>query len=165
MRVCFVTHFFALDVEAKHQLPAPSTQLLPSYDPRFSYFHSLFSPLVWSSTLNLFHPLTTQVRNNLQLQLYSFAARHKLGQFPSHVSIESIEDGRCGRNAISPQEIQHGVNIALDAAHKIKNGRFDPTPSYQACSFCNFKAACVHSQAARWELWWMWECRGNKEVV
>jgi superfamily I DNA/RNA helicase len=88
------------------------------------------------------------VHNNLQLQLYSLGAQSIFGLCPSHVVIESIEDGRKGVAAMNDDACSQALGVLLGVALKVRLGEYAPTPSFQACTFCGFRSACSHSAVA-----------------
>ncbi|CAM9849540.1 unnamed protein product [Chrysoparadoxa australica] len=84
-------------------------------------------------------------QDNLQLSMYSLAAELVFGEAPSLVAIESIEDGRRAQVAPTADEREQTVQLIKSTACQVRQGLFDPQPSYQTCSNCGFRNICAHS--------------------
>ncbi|KAG5186664.1 PD-XK nuclease superfamily-domain-containing protein [Tribonema minus] len=88
---------------------------------------------------------TQMAKSSAQLQLYAWAAQQMTGVLPSHLVIESIEDGRRGIVATGEDTAAEAEAMVEKVAQRIRTADFSPTPSFSACRFCGFKHSCSHS--------------------
>ena len=89
------------------------------------------------------HPFAIrQVRENLQLKIYSLAFQNKYGKLPERVSLESITNGQKVAYNPTPEDTDAAVSWMEKSLSGIRNNNFTPSPSYMQCKLCPFSAVC-----------------------
>lgn len=88
----------------------------------------------------------SMARNSLQLRLYALGVEKMLGVMPTHVKIESIEDGRYGVVEVKDLDLQDAQDTVKKVADSIRAGEFTHRASPWTCCFCSFSGVCKHSQ-------------------
>jgi ATP-dependent DNA helicase UvrD/PcrA len=86
------------------------------------------------------------VLSDIQLNLYSLAIKEMFGKLPQRASFYYIKDDKM--IDYSPTEETVGVftEIATSIISAVCAERFDPTPSYQTCRFCDYADLCERKE-------------------
>jgi DNA helicase-2/ATP-dependent DNA helicase PcrA len=87
----------------------------------------------------------TRARESLQLKLYALAWREMTGVLPEHVELRFLESGTVGRHTPTPDDVEEAVEAVKEAAAGIRARRFDASPSYRACRYCEFRQICPYT--------------------
>ncbi len=86
-----------------------------------------------------------RARESLQLTIYAMAWQAMTGRLPDAVALYFLESGLVGSADVDADRLARGVADIRTAAAGIRDGRFAPTPSYLACSWCAFRDICPAS--------------------
>jgi hypothetical protein len=79
--------------------------------------------------------------------MYAMAWQAQTGRLPDAVALHFLDSGLVGTAEIDAARVERGVADIRTAAAGIRERRFDPTPSYLACSWCAFRDVCPASAA------------------
>jgi DNA helicase-2/ATP-dependent DNA helicase PcrA len=88
-----------------------------------------------------------RARESLQLTIYAMGWQAQTGRLPDEVALHFLESGLVGRAEVDANRITRGVEEIRRAAAGIRGRRFEPTPSYLACSWCALRDVCPASAA------------------
>ncbi len=88
-----------------------------------------------------------RARDSLQLTIYAMAWQAQTGRLPDAVALHFLESGLVGTAHVDAERVDRGIADIRAAAAGIRARRFDPTPSYMACSWCAFREICPASVA------------------
>jgi DNA helicase-2/ATP-dependent DNA helicase PcrA len=88
-----------------------------------------------------------RARDSLQLTIYAMAWQAETGRLPDAVALHFLDSGVVGTAEISAARVERGIANIRAAAAGIRAGRFEPRPSYAACSWCAFRDICPASVA------------------
>jgi DNA helicase-2/ATP-dependent DNA helicase PcrA len=86
-----------------------------------------------------------RARDSLQLTIYAMAWQAQTGRLPDAVALHFLDSGLVGTAEVDAARVERGVTDIRAAAAGIRARRFDPTPSYLACSWCAFRDVCPAS--------------------
>ncbi len=78
----------------------------------------------------------------MQLSLYQMGAREAWGLETSAQSYYYVLDGEKVPVAHSEQELERVRGTVAEIAGAITRQEFEPTPSYEICSFCDYRIIC-----------------------
>jgi DNA helicase II / ATP-dependent DNA helicase PcrA len=83
-----------------------------------------------------------QLKNDIQLSLYQIGARESWKLDASRQSYYYVLDNE--RVPLEPgeEQIDRVQNTVLDVAEAIRSQKFEPKPSWTACSICDFQLIC-----------------------
>ncbi len=88
-----------------------------------------------------------RAKESLQLTIYAMAWQAQTGRLPDAVALHFLESGLVGAAEVDAERVEKGVADIRSAAAGIRARRFDPTPSYMACSWCALREVCPASVA------------------
>ncbi len=88
-----------------------------------------------------------RARDSLQLTMYAMAWQAQTGRLPDAVALHFLESGLVGTAEVDAERVGRGVADIRTAAAGIRERRFEPTPSYLACSWCALRDVCPASAA------------------
>jgi DNA helicase-2/ATP-dependent DNA helicase PcrA len=88
-----------------------------------------------------------RAKESLQLTIYAMAWQAQTGRLPDEVALHFLESGLVGTAIVDAARVDAGVADIREAAAGIRARRFEPTPSYMACSWCAFREVCPASVA------------------
>lgn len=88
-----------------------------------------------------------RARDSLQLTMYAMAWQAQTGRLPDAVALHFLESGLVGTAEVDGARVERGVADIRTVAAGVRGRRFDPTPSYLACSWCAFRDVCPASAA------------------
>jgi len=88
-----------------------------------------------------------RARDSLQLTMYAMAWQAQTGRLPDAVALHFLESGLVGTAEVDTERVGRGVADIRTAAAGIRERRFEPTPSYLACSWCALRDVCPASAA------------------
>ena len=88
-----------------------------------------------------------RARDSLQLTMYAMAWQAQTGRLPDAVALHFLESGLVGTAEVDSARVERGVADIRTAADGIRERRFEPTPSYMACSWCALRDVCPASAA------------------
>jgi DNA helicase-2/ATP-dependent DNA helicase PcrA len=83
-----------------------------------------------------------QLKQDVQLSLYQIGARQSWQLDASRQSYYYVLDNEQVPLESSDEEIESVRETAITVAEGIRSQRFDPTPSWSACSTCDFQLIC-----------------------
>ncbi|MDR2426758.1 MAG: PD-(D/E)XK nuclease family protein [Endomicrobium sp.] len=84
-----------------------------------------------------------RVDSDLQLTFYVYACKNVFGFMPDKISAYFLSDNIKIYTKRSHEEIENGINLALETAEKIMDDDFSPNTS--KCGNCGFKLKCKNS--------------------
>jgi DNA helicase II / ATP-dependent DNA helicase PcrA len=84
----------------------------------------------------------TELREDLQLSLYQMGAREAWGLETSAQSYYYVLDNEKVPVRHSEEELERVRGTVAEIADGISAHRFDPKPSYELCSFCDYRIVC-----------------------
>ena len=82
------------------------------------------------------------LKEDVQLSLYQIGAKRAWKLDASKQSYYYVLDDQQVPLAPSAETIEQVEETAVKVAEGIRAQRFDPTPSYAACSICDFQLIC-----------------------
>jgi DNA helicase-2/ATP-dependent DNA helicase PcrA len=85
----------------------------------------------------------SRLRRDLQLLLYSLAARQALDLDPLELEIVYLRDGARHRVAPTPDAVGEAEAIAEEVAAGVLAGRFEARPERRRCALCPYRLACA----------------------
>ena len=88
-----------------------------------------------------------RARESLQLTIYAMAWQAETGRLPDAVALHFLESGLVGTSTVDERRVEQGIAEIRAAAAGIRARRFEPSPSYMACSWCAFRDVCPASAA------------------
>jgi hypothetical protein len=88
-----------------------------------------------------------RARDSLQLTIYALAWQAQTGRLPDAVALHFLESGVVGSADVDERRVEQGIAAVRAAAAGIRGRRFEPSPSYLACSWCAFRDLCPASVA------------------
>ena len=92
-----------------------------------------------------------ELREDVQLSLYQMGARESWGLATSAQSYYYVLDGEKVPVRHSEEELERVRGTVGAIADGIVAHRFEPTPSPEICSFCDYRIVCPAAVAsARW---------------
>jgi DNA helicase-2/ATP-dependent DNA helicase PcrA len=83
-----------------------------------------------------------RARGSLQLLMYALAWEAESGQLPDRLELHFLEGGVVGRTTPAAARLERARGQVARAAAGIRDGRFEPTPGYPACSWCPYRTIC-----------------------
>jgi superfamily I DNA/RNA helicase/RecB family exonuclease len=83
-----------------------------------------------------------QLKDDIQLSLYQIGARRSWNLEASKQSYYYLLDDVRVPLAPSEEDVERVEKTAVNVAEGIRAQRFEPTPSYAACSICDFQLIC-----------------------
>ena len=83
-----------------------------------------------------------ELREDVQLSLYQMGAREAWGLETSAQSYYYVLDNRKVPVAHSEEELERVRGTVAEIADGIQSHRFEPKPSYELCSFCDYRIVC-----------------------
>jgi DNA helicase-2/ATP-dependent DNA helicase PcrA len=83
-----------------------------------------------------------ELREDVQLSLYQMGAREAWGLETSAQSYYYVLDGEKVPVEHSEEELERVRQAVVDIAGGIARQEFEPTPSYEICSFCDYRIIC-----------------------
>jgi len=83
-----------------------------------------------------------RARDSLQLKIYALACREMTGRLPVRVELRFLESGVAGRHQPGGEDVAGAREAIEEAARGIRQRRFQPSPSYQACRYCPYNQIC-----------------------
>jgi len=83
-----------------------------------------------------------ELREDLQLSLYQMGARESWGMETSAQSYYYVLDAEKVPVEHSEEELERVRRAVADIARGIAGQEFEPTPSYEICSFCDYRIIC-----------------------
>ena len=83
-----------------------------------------------------------ELREDVQLSLYQMGAREAWGLEASEQSYYYVLDGEKVPVAHSDEELERVRRTVSEIAGGITRQEFEPTPSYEICSFCDYRIIC-----------------------
>ncbi len=83
-----------------------------------------------------------ELREDVQLSLYQMGARESWGLETSAQSYYYVLDGEKVPVEHSEEELDRVRSTVAEIAGGITRQEFDPTPSYEICSFCDYRIIC-----------------------
>jgi DNA helicase-2/ATP-dependent DNA helicase PcrA len=83
-----------------------------------------------------------QLKDDIQLSLYQIGAKRSWKLEASKQSYYYVLDDEKVPLVPSDEDVERVEKTALDVAEGIRAQRFEPTPSYTACSTCDFQLIC-----------------------
>jgi DNA helicase-2/ATP-dependent DNA helicase PcrA len=88
-----------------------------------------------------------RAKESLQLTIYAMAWQAQTGHLPDAVALHFLESGLVGTSSVDERRVEQGIADVRAAASGIRARRFEPTPTYMACSWCAFRDVCPASAA------------------
>jgi DNA helicase-2/ATP-dependent DNA helicase PcrA len=88
-----------------------------------------------------------RAKESLQLTIYAMAWQAQTGRLPDAVALHFLESGLVGTSSVDERRVEQGIAEIRAAAAGIRARRFEPSPSYMACSWCAFRDVCPASVA------------------
>jgi DNA helicase-2/ATP-dependent DNA helicase PcrA len=83
-----------------------------------------------------------RAKESLQLKIYALAWREMTGALPERVELRFLESHTVGRHTPTPADVDEAITAVKDAAAGIRARRFDASPSYRACRYCEYRQIC-----------------------
>jgi DNA helicase-2/ATP-dependent DNA helicase PcrA len=83
-----------------------------------------------------------ELREDVQLSLYQMGARESWGMETSAQSYYYVLDGEKVPVEHSEEELERVRGTVAEVARGIAGQEFEPTPSYEICSFCDYRIIC-----------------------
>jgi DNA helicase-2/ATP-dependent DNA helicase PcrA len=83
------------------------------------------------------------VITDIQLNLYSLAIQEMFGKLPKRASFYYIRDNKIVDYYPTEETVGAFAETAKIIISAVCAERFDPTPSYQTCRFCDYADLCV----------------------
>ena len=83
-----------------------------------------------------------ELREDVQLSLYQMGAREAWGLDTAAQSYYYVLDNRKVPVEHSEEELERVRGTVAEIADGIQAHRFDPKPSYELCSFCDYRIVC-----------------------
>jgi len=87
------------------------------------------------------------VTGDIQLNLYSLAVREMVGKLPKRASFYYIRDDKMVDYHPNEETVSAFARTAEGIIAAVCAERFDPTPSYQTCRFCDYADLCEKKEA------------------
>ncbi len=83
-----------------------------------------------------------RTRESLQLSIYALAYREVYGRIPDRVELHFLDSGLVGVASNSEKKLEKTRQKILEAASGIRSRRFNPDPTYMACTYCAYSGIC-----------------------
>jgi DNA helicase-2/ATP-dependent DNA helicase PcrA len=87
------------------------------------------------------------VKDDIQLNLYCLAVKEMFGKLPLRASFYFIKDNKMTDYFPTEETIALFAESAKMIITAVCAERFDPTPSYQMCKFCDYTDLCEKREA------------------
>jgi DNA helicase-2/ATP-dependent DNA helicase PcrA len=87
------------------------------------------------------------VTSDIQLNLYSLAIKEMFGKLPQRASFYYIRDNKMVDYYPTEETVGAFAETAKSIISAVCAERFDPTPSYQTCRFCDYADLCGMKEA------------------
>jgi DNA helicase-2/ATP-dependent DNA helicase PcrA len=87
------------------------------------------------------------VLNDIQLNLYCLAVKEMFGKLPQRASFYYIKENKMLDYFPTEETVGAFTEIAKSIISSVCAERFDPTPAYQTCRFCDYADLCEKKEA------------------
>jgi DNA helicase-2/ATP-dependent DNA helicase PcrA len=87
----------------------------------------------------------TRAKESLQLKIYALAWREMTGRLPERVELRFLESHTVGRHPPTDADLDEAAAAVKEAAAGIRARRFDASPSYRACRYCEYRQICPYT--------------------
>jgi DNA helicase-2/ATP-dependent DNA helicase PcrA len=87
------------------------------------------------------------VLSDIQLNLYSLAIKELFGKLPKRASFYYIKDDKMVDYFPTEETVGAFAETATTIISAVCAERFDPTPAYQTCRFCDYADLCERKEA------------------
>jgi DNA helicase II / ATP-dependent DNA helicase PcrA len=87
-------------------------------------------------------PSKNTIRADIQMNLYCLAVREMYGKLPVRASLYYIKDNKMIDYFPTEETIAAFEEAAKEIIAAVCAERFDPTPSFQNCRFCDYEDLC-----------------------
>ena len=86
-----------------------------------------------------------RAKESLQLKIYALAWREMTGSLPERVELRFLESHTVGRHSPTAADVDEATTAVKEAAAGIRARRFDASPSYRACRYCEYRQVCPYT--------------------
>src|SRR5581483_4240311 len=81
------------------------------------------------------------IKTDPQMNIYALGVKELYGKLPKRASLFYLEH-RTVTYDITQDQVDEALKPIREMLKSILDGKFDPTPSYQACMFCDYQSIC-----------------------
>lgn len=99
-----------------------------------------------TSKVNTQEDADRRAKQSTQLSVYALAWFEMYNQIPDKVSLQFVESGLRGETQKKDVDFEKLRAKIGEVAGKIKDGKFDATPSYMQCAICAFRDICLYTE-------------------
>jgi DNA helicase-2/ATP-dependent DNA helicase PcrA len=89
------------------------------------------------------------VLSDIQLNLYCLAVKEMFGKLPQRASFYYIKDDKMVDYFPTKESVETFAETAKSIIAAVCAERFDPTPAYQTCRFCDYADLCEKKEGGR----------------
>ena len=82
------------------------------------------------------------IKTDPQMNVYALGVQSLYNQLPNKTSLYYIKHEKVVENPIEKDQVESVKKTIEDTVKLILNQEFNPTPSYQACRFCDYQSIC-----------------------
>ena len=93
-----------------------------------------------------------RARESLQLAIYALAYQRIFGKIPDSVKLHFLETGIVGETRLDEKALKITIDKIKQASKGIREGIFDPQPSYISCRFCPYQSICPDEGSRRYTI-------------
>ena len=87
-----------------------------------------------------------RTKESLQLGLYALAYENIFAILPKRVELYFLESGIIGRAEIEECDLEKPKGAVKEVSLGIRQGKFQATPAYMACTYCAYNQICPFTQ-------------------
>jgi len=91
-----------------------------------------------------------RTKESLQLGIYALAYYKIFGKIPDSVKLHFLETGIVGEAHLTEDDLDAVVDKIRKASRGIREGIFDPQPSYISCRFCPYQSICPDEDSKKY---------------
>jgi len=91
-----------------------------------------------------------RTKESLQLGIYALAYYKIFGKIPDSVKLHFLETGIVGEAHLTEDDLDAVVDKIRKASRGIREGIFNPQPSYISCRFCPYQSICPDEDSKKY---------------
>ncbi len=99
-----------------------------------------------TSKVNTQEDADRRAKQSTQLSVYALAWLEMYGENPDKVSLQFVESGLKGETQKTEKDFEKLRNKIGEVAGKIKDSKFQATPSWSQCGICAFRDICPYTE-------------------
>ena len=91
-----------------------------------------------------------RAKESLQLGIYALAYYRIFGKIPDSVKLHFLETGIVGEAHLDEGDLDKVIDKIKKASRGIREGIFEPQPSYMSCRFCPYQTICPDEKSKKY---------------